>query len=169
MTLYRCRICGDPYAGSEKPSHCAFCGAHQKHLAPAAECRPVAVGELTEASRDNLLRVLDLEVGNSTFYRGAAKVADTGDGAALFGALSRIEAEHAVIVSRILGMPKPEELDEIGACSPSHKENLAEARQRQEQAAKLYRKCLDEAGEERVRQVLEAFIEIESDHLLLCS
>jgi hypothetical protein len=66
---------------------------------------------------------------------------------------------------RVLGLPVPEEAYETGDCSPSHKENLSEAGKREERALHLYRKYLDEATEERVKEVLEAFIEVESDHL----
>ncbi len=165
MNVYRCRICGDAFIGSEKPTHCPFCGAHQKYTTAAAQFEPLGVGELSKKSRENLQRALDMQAGNSAFYRGASKVADTPEGKALFSALARIEAEHAEVVREILDVSGPEELYEIGACSPSHKENLAECRKREERAVHLYRKFLDEASEERVRQVLEALIEVESDHL----
>ncbi len=165
MNVYRCRICGDPYLGSARPSHCPFCGAHAKHIVPAADYQPVPVGDLSKKSRENLERALELEVGNSTFYRGAAQVADDEEGLALFSALAKVEAEHASILCKILGIPKPEELFEPGECSPSHKENLAESHKREGRAVKLYSRFLDEAIEERVKLVLGAFIEIESDHL----
>ncbi|BCR06034.1 hypothetical protein DESUT3_31030 [Desulfuromonas versatilis] len=167
MNVYRCRICGDASMESEKPTHCPFCGAHQKHTTEAAEFVPLGTGELAKKSRENLLRALELQTGNSAFYRGASKVADTPQGKALFSALARIAAVHAEITCRILGAARPEELYETGACSPSHKENLAECHKRKERALHLYRRFLDEATEERVRQVLEAFIEIEADHLAL--
>ena len=37
LNLFRCRICGDPYLGSEPPSFFPFCGAPQKYMAPAEE------------------------------------------------------------------------------------------------------------------------------------
>ncbi|WP_432821950.1 ferritin family protein [Trichloromonas sp.] len=165
MNVYRCRICGDPYLGAERPSHCPFCGAHARHIVPAADYRPVPVGDLSKKSRENLERALELEVGNSTFYRGAAQVADNEEGQALFSALAKVEAEHASVLCKILGVPKPEELFEPGECSPSHKENLAESHKREGRAVQLYTRFLDEATEERVKLVLGAFIEIESDHL----
>ena len=169
MNIFRCRICGEPYIGLEMPTHCPFCGAHRKHLVPAAEYRPTAVGELTDSCRENLRRVLELAAESSAFYRGAARVADSEESKALFAALARHAAEHASIVCKILGVPKPEDLYAIGACAPSHRANLAEAHKRKERAVYLYCSFLEEATEERVRQVLEAFIEIESDHLQLSS
>lgn len=167
MNVYRCLICGHSYLGDAKPTHCPFCGARQRHLVAAEEYRIVAVGELSEKSRENLARALDLEVENSTFYLEASKVADTAKGEALFRALARVEAEHVAILARILGVLKPEELFEPGECSPSHKQNLAESQQREERMVNLYRRFLEEEVEDRVKQVLEAFIEIEADHLSL--
>jgi rubrerythrin len=167
MNVFRCRICGVPYIGSEKPTHCPFCGARQRHLVVAADYHPPAVAGLSKKSREGLSRVLELEVDNSAFYRGAAKVADTEEGQALFAALSRIEAEHAAIVCRLLGVDAPEELLETGACSPSHKENLTEAHKREERGGNLYRRLLGEAEEERAQEVLAAFVEIANDHLAL--
>lgn len=165
MDVFCCQICGDPYLGSARPTNCPFCGAHQKHLVPAKDYAPKTLDDLSEKSRQNLERALELEVGNSMFYRGASKVADSYEGSALFAALSKVEAEHASVLCKILGIPKPEELTEIGDCSPSHKENVAESNKREERAIRLYSRFLEEATEPRVQQVLEAFIEIEKDHL----
>lgn len=163
MDIYRCRICSDPYLGSARPTQCPLCGARQRHLVPDTEYRSTPVGVLSKKSRENLNRVLELEVDNSTFYRGASKVADTEEGKALFTALARVEAEHASLISGLLEVDKPEELFETGECSPCHGENLAESRKRQARAVELYRRSIEEAKEERVREVLEAFIEIETD------
>lgn len=164
MNIYRCRICSDPYLGSARPTQCPLCGAHQRHLVPAGEYRSTPVGVLSKKSRENLSRVLELEVDNSTFFRGASKVADTEEGKALFTALAQVEAEHAAIICGLLEEDKPEELFETGECSPCHGENLAESHKRQTRAVQLYRRFIEEAKEERVREVLEAFIEIETDH-----
>lgn len=165
MEIYLCQVCGKPLLGAEKPSRCPFCGSSGARIRQASAYEPAALGELTEKSRENLGRALEHEVSASAFYRGASKVADTLGGQALFSVLSRTAAEHAAVFCRILGLPVPEEAYETGACSPSHKENLAEAGKREERVVHLYRKFLDEAVEERVKEVLEAFIEVESEHL----
>lgn len=165
MNVYRCRICGDPYLGEVVPSRCPFCGAHPRYLLPAAEYRPAGEVSLAKKSRENLEKALELEIGNSCFYRGAAKVADDEEGRALFSALSKAEAEHAGIVCKLLGRAKPDELYETGDCSPVHHENLEESHRRETRAVHLYRQFLEEAEEGRVREVLEALIEIESDHM----
>ncbi len=167
MTVFRCRICGTPYLGSERPTHCPACGAHQKYLVDGADYQPPAIIELTQKSRENLERALAMETGNSNFYRGVFKIADNEKDKAQFQALARIEAEHALIIARILGIPRPEEIAETGDCSPSLKENLKELHRREERAMHLYRRFLEEAKEERVREVLEALIESETDHFRL--
>jgi rubrerythrin len=167
MTVFRCRICGAPYLGSAPPTHCPACGAHQKHLIDAAKYQPPAIVELTQKSRENLQRALEMETKNSNFYRGVYKVADNEKDKAQFQALARIEAEHALVIARILGLPRPEEIAETGDCSPSHKENLKELIRREERAQHLYRRFFEEAKEERVREVLQALIETEADHLRL--
>lgn len=165
MNVYRCRICEEPCLGSTQPSHCPFCGAHAEQFVLAAEYQPVPVGELSKKSRENLERALELEVGNSRFYRGAAQVADLEAGRSLFSALAKVEAEHGAILCRMLGIAKPEELYEPGECSPSHKENLTESHKRETRAIQLYKRFFEESNEERVKQVLGAFVEIETDHL----
>ncbi len=169
MNIYRCRICGDPCLAEVVPSRCPFCGAHPRYFVRAADYQPPAEVSLGKKSRENLQRALELEIGNSCFYRGAAKVADDPVGRALFGALSKVEAEHAGVVCRLLGVPKPGELYETGDCSPVHRENLEEAHRRETRAVHLYRQFLEDAEEGRVQEVLEALIEIESDHMGLSS
>jgi rubrerythrin len=165
MEIYLCRVCANSFLEFEKPGRCPFCGARGSRILRASDYEPAGLGELAGKSRENLDRALQLEASGSAFYRGAAKVADTVAGQALFRALSRTAAERAAVLCRILDLPVPEETYETGACSPSHKENLAEAGKREERAVHLYGKFLDETSEERVKEVLEAFIEAESDQL----
>ena len=165
MNVYRCRICGDPYLGEVVPSRCPFCGAHPRYMVPASEFQPQDDISLSKKTRENLEKALALEIDNSRFYRAASKVADDETGRALFSALTKAEAEHAGIMCRLLGVSKPEELYEIGDCSPVHRENLEESHRRETRAVHLYRQFLEDAEEGRVREVLEALIEIEADHM----
>ncbi|MCP3177218.1 MAG: ferritin family protein [Desulfuromonadales bacterium] len=165
MDVFRCRICTEPCLESVRPMHCPFCGARQEYIVPAEAYEPNAIAELSDKSRESLQKALAQQVDNSQFYRGASKVADDEEGAALFAAMAAQEARHAEIVCRILGLPAPEELRDTGSCSPSHKENRIEAGKRQTRLSKIYSKFLEDASEEGVREVLKAFIEIENDHL----
>lgn len=76
LKLFRCRICGDPYLGSEPPSYCPFCGAPQKYMAPAEQyVDRNDVPNLSAQSRANLEKALDLEVRNAAFYMCASDCA----------------------------------------------------------------------------------------------
>jgi len=169
MEIFKCRICGEPLFESEKPTHCPFCGSGQKHLVPAAEFEPEAIAELSEKSRQNLQRAVELATGNCQFYRGASKVADTAEGEALFSGLARMESVHVTILCGILNEELPEDLNDTGDCSPSHLENLNEAKRREERALHFYQRFLGESSEERVRTVLDAFLQTETDHVSLTS
>jgi hypothetical protein len=88
LKLFRCRICGDPYLGSEPPSYCPFCGAPQKYMAPAEEyVDRNDVPNLSAQSRANLEKALDLEVRNAAFYMCASDCAQDPVAKAMFKAL----------------------------------------------------------------------------------
>lgn len=165
MKVFRCGICDNPYLGTDRPTHCPFCGAQAAQIVPAAAHQTPPLADLSKKSRENLERALELEVGNGAFYRGAAQVADREEDQALFLALTRIAVEHASVLCGMLGVPRPEELFEPGECSPSHKENLAEFRKRESRAIQLFSRFLEDAAEARVKQVLGAFIQTATDHL----
>lgn len=167
MDIIKCRICTEPLFASEKPTHCPFCGSGQKNLVAATDFEPEPIAELSDKSRQNLLRAVELAVSNCQFYRGASKVADTPEGEALFSGLARLEGVHVTILSRILEQDLPEDLNDTGECSPSHLENLKEGRRREERSLHFYQRFLDESDEERVRMVLEAFLQTETDHVAL--
>ena len=109
LKLFRCRICGDPYLGSEPPSFCPFCGAPQKYMVPAADyVDRNDVPNLSALSRANLEKALDLEVRNAAFYMCASNCAPDAPDKAMFKALWRTEAEHASLICKLLKVAKPE-------------------------------------------------------------
>lgn len=165
MNIYRCQLCLSPSLLASRPGQCFFCGAPEKWVVPAADFETVAVGELSEESRHSLGSSLEIEVEDCRFFRAASQVADSAEGKAFFEALTRIEACHATVVCRILGIDEPPELHEIGDCAPVHGDNLAEARKRQERSLRRYRRLLEEGPGERVEQVLQGFIEVKTAHL----
>ena len=73
MKVYRCRICGEVYIGTEKPGSCPFCGAHQNYLVLTGEWSMIEGSSLSDASRKNLQKALDLEIDNTNFYRGVSE------------------------------------------------------------------------------------------------
>ncbi len=169
MKVFRCKICGDPYIGAAAPANCPFCGAHQQYIVLLSEWVDNPVGELSEVERQELEDTLELEIDNATFYRSASAAADGLDGQMLFKALSKIEAEHASTVAKMLGVAKPD----INAISqeafPTNAENVKDSLRREQRAVKHYREALEKATDARVREVFEALIEIESDHIALAT
>jgi rubrerythrin len=165
VQVFRCAICGDPYIGFETPSNCPFCGAHEKYMVPSHAWRDTNKVDLSEQSRKNLESSLELEVGNAEFYLCVSKTSRNEEIRAMFKALSKIEAEHASTISKILGNDKPKIAFKKGLCSSNDSETLEEADQRENRAVKLYTEFLKQASEGRVIQLFSALIEIESDHI----
>ena len=85
-----------------------------------------------------------------------------------FQALSKIEAEHASTVCKLLNRPKPVIDDNPDACSATtHEERLREALNREERAVKFYKSAAESAEEERVKEFFSALTEVEADHISL--
>lgn len=165
MQIYRCNICGDPYIGSQKPTHCPFCGAHAEYLVDAKDWHDKNNVTLSEISRKNLLEALQLEVNNSAYYKQAFENAKDPYYLALFKALSKIEAEHAAAIIKIVKAERPD--PKAVTALESEKEYLALAHERELKATAFYAKSIEEAVEERVRELFTALVEIEKDHILL--
>lgn len=169
MKVFRCRICGDPYIGAAAPANCPFCGAHEQYLVLVSDWVDNPVVELSEVERRELEDTLQLEIDNATFYKSATGKADSLDGEMLFKALSKIEAEHASTVAKMLGVPKPDWDKLSQEAFPTHAENIKDSLRREQRAVKHYHEALEKATDARVREVFEALIEIESDHIALAT
>ncbi len=168
MKLWRCQICGDPYLGEEKPRNCPFCGAHERSLVLQGdyENRIGKVEGLTDVSKKNLEAALKLEINNTQFYACASKKSKEDEAKNLFKALSKIESEHASLISKALGITKPP-IEEADICGADYKKNLQESHRREERAIKNYGRFLSEAAEPRAQEIFSALVSIESDHLSL--
>lgn len=169
MKFYRCLICGDPYMGSEKPSHCPFCGAHQEHMVSAAEWvdENETISELSEKSRANLVQALQLEVNNKAFYADASAKSSRIELQGIFKNLSKIEGEHASTIKKMLKVEPPEPEEGRKNASENLHENLEAALERERFASSFYAQAAGEATDERVRKVFNTLSEIESDHIQL--
>lgn len=165
VQVFRCVICGDPYICFERPTNCPFCGAHEKYMIPSEDWRDNNRVELTEDSRKNLEASLELEIGNAEFYLCASRTSRSEEIRAMFKALSKVEAEHASAISKVLRSEKPVTEFKKGLCSADDKATLEEADRRENRAARLYGEFLGQATEPRVREIFTALIEIESDHI----
>lgn len=168
MKLFRCRICGDPYLGAAPPSFCPFCGAPEKYMVPAEDyVDRNDVPNLSQRSRANLEKALQLEVGNASFYMCASNCAPEPISQAMFKALAKAEAEHASLICKILKVKKPEIKPDETACRKDPQANFAESHEREKRAVAFYSQAAGEATEDRVQEVFHALTEIESYHIAL--
>ncbi|MDD4092307.1 MAG: ferritin family protein [Smithellaceae bacterium] len=165
VKLYRCIICGDAYIGANPPANCPFCGAHIEYIVEAKEAQvnfdvPLSVKDQAKAEH-----ALKVEISNSAFYACAASQTNDPEGKILFKALGKIEAEHASIWRKILklGSVAPG----ADTCHKENVENLKESHARETRAIDFYRKAAVEADHPRIRQLFDALVEIETDHLHL--
>ena len=165
VKLWRCEICGDPYIGENPPDNCPFCGAHRKYIKETKKANVDFNVDLNEKDRKNSEHALQVEISNSAFYFCAAEKTDDIEGKLLFKALGKVEAEHANIWRKILkltSVPKDNE-----PCHINNKENLEESHARETRAIEFYKKAASESKSERVKQIFEALVEVETDHLKL--
>ncbi len=165
MKVFRCKICGDPYLGDEIPTNCPFCGAPANYIVLAKYWREPEIERLSEISRKNLQSALELEIENTKFYVCASKMTENIEGKQMFKALSKIEKEHASMICKILNFEMPTiTLDKL-ACYPSYQDNLKESRNRERKAVKSYSQFFKEANEPRIKEIFEALVLVENDHL----
>jgi rubrerythrin len=165
VELWRCQICGDPYIGERPPANCPFCGAHRKFIKQAKEAKVTFDIELKQADKQNVEEALKKEVSNATFYLCAAKQTDDDEGKLLFKALAKVELEHANIWRKILKLDSSPQAND--SCHTKNVENLQESHDRETKTIDFYRNALSVSKNKRIKQILKALIEIESDHLLL--
>jgi rubrerythrin len=163
VRLWRCEICGDPYIGMAPPANCPFCGAKAKYIKEAKNIRVSFDVMLNAKDRANAEHALQVEVSNSAFYFCAAGKTDDAEGKLLFKALGKVEAEHAAIWRKILKLQTiPQGADQ---CHVRNSENLEESHSRETRAIEFYGRAAAESGDPRIKQIFEALVEVETDHL----
>ncbi len=168
MRVWRCRICGDPYLGDEKPTQCPFCGAHSPWMVDAHEWTDENQGvELTDTGRAALEKTLELEMANASFYMCASDAAPDSLLKGMFKALSKVEAEHATVACKLLGRKR----DNVtpGECDTDGLTNVNTAHDHEDLAIGFYTQFAAEVTEPRLKALYSALIEIETDHLNLTS
>jgi rubrerythrin/DNA-directed RNA polymerase subunit RPC12/RpoP len=167
MNFYRCQICGDVYMGRTKPSNCPYCGAKNTYMSDAKDWTDEneTITSLTDISRENLSKALQLEVNNAPFYRDGSAKAKTMELQGIFKGLAKVEAEHASLIRKILKceMPEPERGRE--QASGTDIENLRLAHSREVFATDFYKNAAAKAVEPRIKKVFTALSEIETDHI----
>lgn len=167
MQTYICQICGDAYVGEGKPTECPFCGAPSNFIKPGKEARPIVneKTEIGEVSRRNLEATYDLEIKASAIYTCMAGKAKTYEVKAMFKRLAKIELEHAVIATKLLGNPAP--VVSPQNCPDADAENFEETVKLEKHATEVYAKFMQEAAETNIRILFNALNQVEADHIKL--
>jgi rubrerythrin/rubredoxin len=169
MKLYRCRICGETYLGTEPPSHCPFCGAHHEFMIespkhPQGDWNDV---ELTEVEHADLEAAVELERSNTRFYLAMAAHKDDDALSSAYKRLAKVEAEHCSLFCKLLKRTKPADLMQPSEASDSWLENIEESLRRETRASALYAEFSARATNDRVIEVFRAVSAIERDHIEL--
>ncbi len=165
VKLWRCEICGDPYIGDESPTNCPFCGAKEKFIKKFKDAEVNFDVELNEKDKANAEYALEVEISNTAFYFCAAEKVSEEEGKKLFKALGKVEAEHASVWKKILKLDSIQKGED--QCSTDYKEDLEDSHKRETKAIEFYKKAAAESENQRVKEIFEAFVEVETDHLEL--
>jgi rubrerythrin len=167
MRTFICEICGDAYVGVEKPKNCPFCGARENYIKLGAEANPIINKkiELDEQTIKNLKATYDLEVKASALYICMAGKAKTYEIKAMYKRLAKVELEHAVIVTKLLKINRPEVGTET--CSDEDVENFKKTIDLETNATNLYTKFAREAEKQDIKILFTALTQAEQDHIEL--
>lgn len=166
MKMYRCRICGETYLGSDKPSHCPFCGAHA-HLMVDTVDFPEDINDIdiTELERNDIMQAIELERANTRFYLTMAAHRDNLKLSSAYKRLAKIEAEHCSVFCKLAGLPKPADLMDPDIASDDWCANIDESLVREQRASRFYAEVVTRATNDRIKEVFVAVSEIEADHI----
>lgn len=167
MKVYRCRICGEVYIGEEKPRSCPFCGAHDNYFVLAKEWKLLQGESLSDISKENLRKALELEIDNTNFYKAISEKSKDVYVSSMFKGLSKVEREHASTICKHLKIEKPDSKVGLDKAVDSDRENIEEANRREKRAVKFYTEARNQAPEEEIKEFFKALMEIESDHIIL--
>lgn len=167
MKVYRCRICGEVYIGEEKPKSCPFCGARQNYFVLAKEWKLLRSETLSDITKENLKKALDLEINNTNFYKAVSEKSKDVYVASMFKGLSKVEREHASAICKHLKIQKSD--SNIGAeqAANSDNENIKEANRHERSAVKFYGQACRQAPEKEIKEFFKALMQIESGHIIL--
>jgi len=167
MKVYRCKICGEVYLGEEKPKSCPFCGAHENYFVLAKEWKLLESESLSEISKENLRKALELEIDNTNFYKAVSERSKDVYVSSMFKGLSKVEREHASAICKHLKIEKPDSKAGLDKAIDSDRANIEEANRREKRAVKFYTEARNQATEEEIKEFFKALMEIESDHIIL--
>jgi len=167
MKVYRCRVCGEVYIGEEKPASCPFCGAHENYFVSAEKWELLDIEALSDITRGNLKKALELEINNTNFYKAVSEKSKNVYVSSMFKGLSKVEREHASAISKLLKTEKPNSGIGSDKAVDSDKTNIEEANRREKGAVKFYGEAQNQSPEGEIKEFFKALMEIESDHIRL--
>lgn len=167
MKTYICEICGDAYLGEGKPTSCPFCGARAAFIKEGKEANPVVniKEDLSEISQKNLKETLDLEMRANAIYTCMAGKAATYEIMKMYKRLAKVELEHAIICTKILGIEMPPAGSEI--CSDQDIENFQKTIELEDHASSLYSEFAKTSTEKHIKILFTALNQAEQDHIEL--
>lgn len=167
MKTYICQICGEAYIGSEKPHDCPFCGATVNFMKLGSEATPIINQreEISEISRKNLLETLYLERTATALYECMSGKDEKYEIKAMYKRLSKVEFQHATVVTQLLGMAAPQ--IDAESCSDDLAENFKKTIDLEDTATNLYVKFAKEAVEKNVKIFFTALAQVERGHIEL--
>ena len=167
LNVYRCKLCGEAILSIDKLPTCPFCGAHDDYIVEAKDWKDENdIKNLSEISKSNLEEALNLEMDNARFYRCSSSYSQDSKNQATFKILSKVEAEHASAISRVLKRSK-EDMGVQNICFRLDRENIKNSIEREEKAKEFYTNAYNQADEPRVKEIFFGLIEIENDHIEL--
>jgi rubrerythrin len=168
MHFYRCRICGETYLGSAKPSDCPFCGADGRFMALTEEY-PEDINDVepTDTEQADIKVSIALERANTHFYLAMAARKDNPKLASGYQRLATIEAKHCSVFCKLAGVPQPEDLMEVGEELGSWDADIEESLRRETHAADVYAKFAARATTPRLIEVWNEIAAVETDHIEL--
>lgn len=168
IKVWVCKICGEAYISDGKPSRCPFCGAYNRYLVEAKDYDDTGAWdvELNEVDKANAEKAIGVEISNTLFYKCSSKKVEELDGQKLFKILSKVESEHASVWKKILKMDKIQ-WEPAETCEVDYKADLEDSHAREDRAIKFYTGAAKAAKSPRVKEIFEAFVEVETDHLKL--
>ena len=164
--VFRCKICGEAYVGNNKPTHCPFCGANIKFFVDAKEYQEPVIPELTEISRKNLEFSYDLEINAAKIYHCMRKKSKDEFIIGMMKSLSKVELEHAELIGKLIGKDPSCKIElNKDLCTEERTDSLTKTAELETGAIAHYKKFFEQATEPRVKEIFEALIEVEQDHL----
>lgn len=167
MKTFICEICGDGYLGEAKPKNCPFCGARGAFIKEGKDANPIVFKKIaiSEKTKENLKKTYDLEVKASAIYICMAGKAGSYEVKAMFKRLAKVELEHAIIATKLLGAPAPV----VGReeCSDEDIANFKRTIELEEHASSLYAQFFRDSEEKNIKILFTALMQAEADHISL--